>query len=621
MTRAPLAAATVAGAVCLAASGWAGSIAAALTVVGFVGGSRLRLVQDWTGAHLAVLAGSGALLYFVDVVPAFALLLGWLAAHRAVVAEGRADERVLLLLGTLMALVGTVGALSLALAPALLLFAAAAPVALLHANGVHDRRLALGTSAGTLTLSLAFFVLVPRLQGGLLASSGEVGQDTDFADDVALGDESDDGDRGVLVMRVRTYARDGTRVHGPQYLRGRSMDHFDGTRWSVSGRVRVPSVGAWDTRAEVMLEPLLGTVVYGPPDLLYATSDLGPMLQGGQGELVHTQAGQRLAYETYSRSRALDEVGPATPELVQLPVLHPGVQALAASLAPGRTDAASIIAAATAALREGFTYTLEPDAPVGDPLAWFLLDAKAGHCEYYASALAVLLRARGVPVRLATGFYSDEYNGAADYLAVRRGHAHAWVEVAVRGGWVVVDATPTGALELPSVSWLQLAGEAANEAWLSLVLDYDLRTQFEAAARLGSAFVAPIPGDPVRDHTRRGAAGVGALLALLVLSGSFLRVTLWWLARPPRREDHSDPILTKFRSARARSVARGWDIPAELPPLEAGRWLIQEAGAAGSPLEELAQLLYRTRYAGEEVAGADVAAACKRARAIAVRRD
>src|SRR5207248_7130841 len=55
-----------------------------------------------------------------------------------------------------------------------------------------------------------------------------------------------------------------------------------------------------------------------------------------------------------------------------------------------------------------FVYTLDPPKPVGDPLVHFLLRSKAGHCEYFASAAAMMLASRGVPARLVTGSYGGE---------------------------------------------------------------------------------------------------------------------------------------------------------------------------------------------------------------------
>ncbi|GDX79464.1 hypothetical protein LBMAG42_12750 [Deltaproteobacteria bacterium] len=612
-TDAALAAAVLGGAVCLALSGVLGLAAALLVTIGLWGGRRLRVLDDWTFLHILVICVCGALAFVWGVIPAFSLLLGWLTAHRAVVAEERTDHRILLLLATLMALIGSVGTLSLAMAPALLLFALAAPVALLRVAGITDRPLSIGAAGGTATLALGFFLLVPRLQGGLMAGAGEAVASERFADRVALGDELDDPDRDALVMRVRAWSRDGTPIHRPLYLRGRTLDAFDGRAWTSSGRVGRGAVGAWEERAEIMLEPMEGTTLFGPPDLLYGRSDQGPILQGGEGELTHTQPGRRIQYEVFSRSRGWDLIEQEVPALLQLPTLDPRIAALAATLAPGSDDPQQIIRAALRFFGEGFTYQIDPIAPAGDPLAWFLFDSRTGHCEYFASALAVLLRERGVPARLATGFYSAEENAAAGYISVRRGHAHAWVEVPVRGGWATVDSTPVGGLPNLEVSWWQSTAETANDAWLSLVLDYDLERQFDAAASLGSHVVAPVPGDPIRERGRAGIAGAGLVLAALMASGTLVRLALWWLARPKGAGVGEDALLRRFAKARARAMARGWDIPEELPPVEAGDWLVAHAGAAGEPLRELAWLLYRQRYGNVAAPPNEVERLCKAA--------
>ncbi len=601
-----LAAAVLGGAVCLALSGWLGFAAALLVALGLWGGSRLRVVEDWTFLHIVVIALCGALAFVSGVIPAFSLLLGWLTAHRAVVNEGSTDQRILLLLATLMALIGSVGTLSLAMAPALLTFAAAAPVALLRVTGIVDRALSLGAALGTAAMTLAFFLLVPRLQGGLMASVGERAAAERFTDRVALGDELDDPDRDALVMRVRAWSRDGTPIHRPLYLRGRTLDAFDGRAWTTSGKVGRGAVGAWEERAEVLLEPMEGTTLFGPPDLLYGRSDQGPILQGSEGELTHTQPGRRVQYEVFSRSRGLESIELDVPALLQLPVLDPRIAALAATLAPGSDDPKVIIRAALRHFGEGFTYEIDPPAPAGDPLSWFLFESKTGHCEYFASALAVLLRERGVPARLATGFYSAEENTAAGYLSVRRGHAHAWVEVPVRGGWATLDSTPVGGLPNLDVSWWQSTAETANDAWLSVVLDYDLERQFDAAASLGSHLVAPVPGDPIRERGRAGVAGAGVVLVALMASGSVVRLALWWLARPKGAALVEDALVRRFAQARARAVARGWGIPEDLPPVEAGEWLVVHAGEAGVPLRDLAWLLYQQRYGGQDAAGTEV---------------
>ncbi|MEJ7709740.1 MAG: transglutaminase-like domain-containing protein [Pyrinomonadaceae bacterium] len=63
------------------------------------------------------------------------------------------------------------------------------------------------------------------------------------------------------------------------------------------------------------------------------------------------------------------------------------------------------------------------------PVADFTFNVKAGHCEYFATAMALLLRTRGTAARVVNGFQMGEYNDAADAYTVRQLNAHSWVEV------------------------------------------------------------------------------------------------------------------------------------------------------------------------------------------------
>ena len=84
-------------------------------------------------------------------------------------------------------------------------------------------------------------------------------------------------------------------------------------------------------------------------------------------------------------------------------------------------------------LRESgeFSYSLKMDVadPTIDPVEDFLVNRKAGHCEYFASALAMLLRSVGIPARVVNGFKGGDWNDLAQILYVRQKHAHSWVEV------------------------------------------------------------------------------------------------------------------------------------------------------------------------------------------------
>ena len=87
------------------------------------------------------------------------------------------------------------------------------------------------------------------------------------------------------------------------------------------------------------------------------------------------------------------------------------------------------------ALDGNFSYTLNLTAkpkPGVDPIEQFLRDDRRGHCQYFASALVMMLRSQGIPARIVVGYRTDEYNDLGRYYVARQLHAHAWVEGADR---------------------------------------------------------------------------------------------------------------------------------------------------------------------------------------------
>ncbi len=93
-----------------------------------------------------------------------------------------------------------------------------------------------------------------------------------------------------------------------------------------------------------------------------------------------------------------------------------------------------------------FRYTLflgsSKNTQEGRSLEQFLLEDRAGHCEYFASATVLLLRSLNIPARYVTGYSVQEYSTLEDAFLVRQRHAHAWAEAYIDGRWVEVDTTP-----------------------------------------------------------------------------------------------------------------------------------------------------------------------------------
>src|SRR5262249_34514380 len=124
-------------------------------------------------------------------------------------------------------------------------------------------------------------------------------------------------------------------------------------------------------------------------------------------------------------------------QFLQLPPLDSRIDRLAHQMAEGATTEDEKARQIERHLRRDFGYTLEllPSA-VADPLAHFLFERKKGHCEYFASAMAVMLRTLGIPSRVITGFQSGVYNPITHLQVVRASDAHSWVEAWINGrGW------------------------------------------------------------------------------------------------------------------------------------------------------------------------------------------
>src|SRR5476649_2496092 len=139
-------------------------------------------------------------------------------------------------------------------------------------------------------------------------------------------------------------------------------------------------------------------------------------------------------------------------------------------------------------LRTAYGYTLElPDKETHDPLANFLFQRKKGYCEYFASAMAVMLRTVGIPARMATGFQSGVYNPISDLWLVRASDAHSWVEAWMPGhGWTTFDPTPPDpnphGFALLAKAALYL--DAAETFWEEWVVTYDITRQGTLAYRM-----------------------------------------------------------------------------------------------------------------------------------------
>jgi protein-glutamine gamma-glutamyltransferase len=169
------------------------------------------------------------------------------------------------------------------------------------------------------------------------------------------------------------------------------------------------------------------------------------------------------------------------------------VRGLASEWAGGANDHFEIAKRIETHLRQDYRYSLEsPSGAALNPLDHFLFESREGHCEFYSTSMAILLRTLGIPTRNVTGFVGGTFNRFGDFYAVRQGDAHSWVEVFIeRAGWLRFDPTPATE-SAPRVATQGLGAflrdvlEAATERWDRNVVGYDLNQQVHMLSKVRS---------------------------------------------------------------------------------------------------------------------------------------
>src|SRR5262249_23025017 len=125
-----------------------------------------------------------------------------------------------------------------------------------------------------------------------------------------------------------------------------------------------------------------------------------------------------------------------------------------------------------------YRYELAKPSTSQDPLEEFLFTRGSGNCEYFAAAMAVMLRTLDVPTRVVGGVPPGAWNPYGRYFMVRLSDAHAWVEAYFDGlGWVSFDPSPRGSGAFDQPSALALYIDAARMRWYRYVVNWSLQDQ------------------------------------------------------------------------------------------------------------------------------------------------
>ena len=471
-------------------------------------------------------------------------------------------------------------------------------------------------------LALPLFLIAPRAgSAALTRNGGGLSHFIGFSENVTLGEigslKQDDG----LVMRVRV--EDAQPTNGLRW-RGVALDEFTGRGWrksaeARSGDPRASARGFFQldtpdalhrlTTQTVFLEPIESPVLFAAPKLVAIQGDFPSIRVDAEGSVQSRRHEfERLMYKAISDTaepplQAMrDDLRPypaAYYRYLQLPDnLDPRISKYATAIilnsqALNRYDAAKAI---ESELQNKYGYSLQMKASGPDPLSDFLFNIKAGHCEYFATAMAVLLRTHGIAARVVNGFLPGEYNDAAGAFTVRQSDAHSWVEVYFpeSRAWVTFDPTPSAGRTEPVrtgfTAQLKKYAEALELVWFQYVVGYDKQEQQTLAtslhnrvfdyARLFSNLLALIRS--ILPTNLFGVAIVALGVTLLVLSVFMLRraFKFGWRGslRSSQLEDSGSSSVLFYERLLSSMAERGVNKEKYQTPLEfAGQIGLREA--------------------------------------------
>ncbi len=508
--------------------------------------------------------------------------------------------------------------------------------------------------------TLALFVAFPRVGLSLLMlSHPKAERMVGFTEHVDLGGVGRLRSDPTIVMRVEV--PDLTREPPARlalYLRGAAFDNYEGKAWSRSagaslhvdqrGRqvrlLRFPDP-VRDRHMRIELEPIEPAVVFVPPDAVALTLNVQglPMLgnipqvnAGPEGSIVYKSPDERgLQYEV---SLAGPEEATSTalgaaerPRYLTLPAdLPPKVAELAHAWVGNTTDPRLEARLIEARLRKDYRYDVDsPSGAAKNPLYDFLFVSKRGHCEFYSTAMAVMLRTLGVPTRNVTGFIGGTYNRFARSYAVRQGDAHSWVEVYLDdSGWTRFDPTPPANAAPQSditgiLAFVRDFVEATTQRWNRHVIGYDLKQQVGLLHSVHRSYSA------LRD--KPGALGKAlssprATLLVLVGAGSVVYLLVWLRRRKKgnlpaaraasERETNARESVELYRQLEAALASHGITRPTGTPPRAHAAALVAMGHPVGAEALALTERYLEARFGGRALTAEERRDFARRVRAI-----
>jgi hypothetical protein len=526
---------------------------------------------------------------------------------------------------------------------------------ILESRRIVNGRFFLGTGAlsfGVFLGAALVFLALPRVGVGFFLKGRSGLTLTGFSDGVKLGGHGVIKNDATVVMRVEIPSRFGGRDAPEIHWRGVAFDRYSHGQWSrlntaprtqqrlEESTTRDRRSLLWDgpplsapaidelaarlVRQDIWLDPLDSDVLFGAstPRIVAYSHTLRPRKTPVErNDEVRLEHGSTVHYTVWSDlARPAPEVLRAAKgtlpdgyqSYLQLPPeITPRTRTLARTITDGLTNQFDKVMAIKSWLANNLSYTLVLAEPgVQEPVDFFLFDRKKGHCEYFASAFAVLARAVDIPTRQVNGFLGGEWNEYQGYVAVRAGDAHSWDEVFFPGaGWVTLDPTPPGDLDVlgrGGAGWTQRMSRFLDTMrfhWNKWVIEYDLASQLALFKQVGGVFeraavAVKHAAIAVKNALR---AGWPVVVAIAALAGGWL----WWRRRRPgrpfsfraRARDRARSPIARLYDEVARALAKsGVPRDAAVTPRELAARMAERGDAAAPQVSELTELYYAAEW-------------------------
>jgi len=491
-----------------------------------------------------------------------------------------------------------------------------------------------GTSIATMAIAMAIFFILPRLQLGYFShvKVGNIQHVSGFSQKVELGDIAEISNDQTVAMRVKVISPTPAPVES-LYWRGISFDHYDGKSWAttVAGtrflyqdsgnnfyNVYYNDDPKWLVKQEFYLEPLDTRVIFGMDRIIRLHGPFGAITRDANQTLTGMSRAEK--YEVLSKlnppsDARLGRANPSIPDHIrkyylQLPYRSQNLQQLAQRVA-GSGRRIDQVRAIKNFLETNYTYTTE-NLPIDekDPISVFLFDRKAGHCEFFATSMAVMLRYVDVPARVVNGFLRGEYNELADFYVVRNTDAHTWVEVYFDGSWYAFDPSPrsvAGAdagIDLMKYFWEVV--ESIKFFWDRYVLIFSAEDQINVLTSIRDQYEKLSEYYKSKKQGKGGFGGqwsftairknryaLAIVLSAFIIAAYALRLTL---RRIRRKKTATTPIVF-YQKMLSLLESKGYPRALHITPHEFIKNVSKEVDAAFvKDMQYLTDLFYRSRY-------------------------